>query len=149
MKIKSMFILTILLIIVTIPIACNNGGSDKGNNSEILNANNPGERLDITKYLVKDKINIVDFYSEFCPPCRKISPLLSKLDKKRDDIVVIKIDINRKGIKGIDWRSPLAKQYELRSIPHFKIYDGKGNKLSEDIVARQKIAVYFNEEGIK
>jgi thiol-disulfide isomerase/thioredoxin len=141
MKIKSMFIMTILLIIVAMPIACNSDA--------IVNANNPGEKLDITKYLVKGKINIVDFYSEFCPPCKKISPLLSKLDKKRDDIVVIKIDINRKGIKGIDWRSPLAKQYELRSIPHFKIYDGEGNKLSEGMVARQKIAVYFNEAEIK
>jgi len=148
MKIKSMFILTVLLIVVAMPIACNSGGGNS-NGDAIVNANNPGEQLDITKYLVKGKINIVDFYSEFCPPCKKISPLLSKLDKKRDDIVVIKIDINRKGIKGIDWRSPLAKQYGLRSIPHFKIYDGEGNKLSEDMVARQKIAVYFNEAGIK
>jgi hypothetical protein len=39
----------------------------------------------------------------------------------------VKVDINRPDVRGIDWRSPVARQYELNSIPHFKVYgpDGK------------------------
>ncbi len=150
MKIKILSILVVFVIAVILPTACN---ADKGQSSDkksslIVNADNPGEELDINKYLVKGKINIVDFYSEYCPPCRKISPLLSKLNKKRDDISVIKVDINRPGKSSIDWRSPLAKQYELRSIPHFKIYDKEGKKILEGQEAYQKVMVYIQEAGI-
>ena len=79
----------------------------------------------------KGKTNIVDFYSDYCPPCKKISPLLQKLGRKRPDLAMLQVDINRKGVKGIDWSSPLARQYELSSIPHFQIYDGEGNLLKE------------------
>ncbi len=71
-----------------------------------INAFNPGNELDFTSYLQKGKINVVDFYSDYCPPCRQISPLLKKLDRQRPDLVVLPIDINRKGVKGIDFYSP-------------------------------------------
>ncbi len=40
---------------------------------------------------------------------------------------MVKVDINRPGVKGIDWQSPVARQFSLESIPHFKVYgpDGK------------------------
>ena len=44
---------------------------------------------------------------------------------------MLAVDINRKGVKGIDWLSPLARQYKLKSIPHFQIYDGDGNLIKE------------------
>lgn len=86
-----------------------------------------GQLVKVTDYVVPGKTTIVDFYSEFCPPCRAIAPRLEKLHASRDDIVVVKVDINRPGVKGIDWKSPVAQQYQLHSIPHFKIFgpDGK------------------------
>jgi hypothetical protein len=62
----------------------------------------------------------------------QVAPALEKLHRTRDDIVVVKVDINRPGIKGIDWRSPVAQQYGLRSIPHFKVYGPNGKLLAED-----------------
>ena len=32
------------------------------------------------------------------------------------------MDINRPGSEGIDWGSPLGKQYGVHSLPSFKIY---------------------------
>ena len=114
-----------------------------------VNADNPGQELELKDYLVKGKINIVDFYSDFCPPCVRIAPYLEKLDKKDEGKVVIKLDINRKGKKGIDWGSPLARQYSLQSIPHFKIFDEKGKKIAEGREAFSMVLKYFQDADIK
>ncbi|MCU0276513.1 MAG: thioredoxin family protein [Acidobacteria bacterium] len=119
------------------------------NRSHAVNAFQPGAELAITAHLQKGKVNIVDFYSDYCPPCKKISPLLVKLGKKRPDLAVIQVDINRKGVQGIDWASPLARQYNLSSIPHFQIYDGDGNLAKEGQEAYVQIILMLAQSGIK
>jgi thiol-disulfide isomerase/thioredoxin len=108
-----------------------------------------GEEIDIEKLLAPGKTTIFDFYSEYCPPCRKISPALAKLASKHKDIAVVKININRKETKGIDWSSPVAQQYQLRSIPHFIIYDSTGYRTHEGEEAYQKVMELLNEEKIQ
>jgi len=112
------------------------------------NAAKPGEEIDLKNYLRRGVTNIVDFYSEYCPPCRQISPRLIKLDQKRNDIKVVKIDINRKDVRGIDWGSPLVKQFQLQSIPHFKIYDEMGNLKAEGEEAYYEVMGLLKKEGI-
>lgn len=118
------------------------------NRSHAANAFAPGVELAVDDYLVKGRTTIVDFYSDYCPPCRKMSPLLAKLAKKRPDLAVVKLDINRRGVEGIDWASPLARQYELRSIPYFRIYDGEGNLMREGPEATQEIVAMLARAGI-
>lgn len=85
-----------------------------------------GERISLSRHLVPGKTVIFDFTSRFCPPCQRISPLLDELHAKRDDLVVVKVDINRPDVQGIDWKSPVAQQFELHSIPEFKIFGPDG-----------------------
>lgn len=92
--------------------------------------------------------NIVDMYSEYCPPCRQIAPYLEQLDEARDDIHVVKIDINRPEIKGIDWQGPVAKQFRLRSIPHFILVGPDGNLIAEGKPAYKKV-VQMLEDTLK
>lgn len=99
----------------------------------------PGQRTDIINYIIKGKITIFDFYSPFCGPCRKIAPKLEALSKSREDIVVRKININRSSVHGIDWQSPVVKQYKIKSVPSFRIYDKNGNLWLEGKSAYNKI----------
>ncbi len=115
---------------------------------KLAKAHVPGEEIDIEKLLRIGKTTIFDFYSQYCPPCVRISPLLKRLDSKRDDIVVVTIDINRKEVTGIDWNSPLARQYNLRSIPHFVIYDSSGYRTHEGERAYERIIQLFREEQL-
>jgi len=117
--------------------------------SVAVNAHDPGAELAIENYLLKGKTNIVDFYSDYCPPCKKISPLLQELGSKRPDLAVLKVDINRKGVKGIDWRSPLARQFKLSSIPHFRIYDAEGDLLMEGQEATNEVFRMLLAAGIR
>ncbi len=104
--------------------------------------------INIQKEIVKGKINIIDFYSPFCPPCKKIAPFLKKLDDQRRDIVVITIDINRPGVMGIDWKSPVAQQFNLKSIPYFIVISPFGKLMCEGKEAYSYVVQLMRVEGI-
>jgi thiol-disulfide isomerase/thioredoxin len=91
-----------------------------------------GEQVNLADYAVPGKTTVFDFTSEYCPPCRGYDQPLVMLHQKNADIAVVQVDINRVGVKGIDWKSPVAKQYAMRSIPHFKVYGPDGKLMAED-----------------
>lgn len=91
-----------------------------------------GKPVNLADYLVPGKTVVFDFYSDYCGPCVQMSPMLEKLHATRADVVVVKVDINRPGVKGIDWKSPTAAQFKLNSIPHFKVYGPDGKLKAED-----------------
>lgn len=106
-----------------------------------------GAEVKLADYLVPGKTTVFDFTSEFCPPCRAIAPMLEKVHATRADVAVVAVDINRAGVKGIDWKSPVAQQYALRSIPHFKVFGPDGKMIAEDkpdnAAARAMITKWF------
>lgn len=114
----------------------------------VINASNPGEKVDLTRYVVPGKVNVFDFYSTFCPPCMRLSPLLEQLAEKDPQVVVNKVDINRSGVEGIDWDSPVVAQYGLRSVPHFIIYDAQGKKVAEGASARTMVIEMMQKAGV-
>ncbi len=91
----------------------------------VLNKGNPGGTVDVTKNMVRGRINVVDFYADWCGPCRQLAPELEALAKKKG-FVVLKVDIAR-------WGSPVATQYGIRSVPHLVVYDKSGKKVVEGL----------------
>ena len=91
-----------------------------------------GDTVDLKDYLVPGKTIIFDFYSDFCPPCRALKPSLEKLHATRSDLALVVVDINRPGVRGIDWKSPVARQYQLNSIPHLAIFGPDGRLIALD-----------------
>jgi len=101
-----------------------------------------GEKINLEDYLVAGKTTIVDFYSEFCPPCRALSPHLEKLVQTRSDLAVVKVDINRPGHQGIDWQSPVARQFKLEGIPHLRLYGPDKQLQSEGDAAFDQVLAW-------
>lgn len=91
-----------------------------------------GATINLADYLVPGKTTVVDFTSKYCGPCQFYNEPLHRLHQERDDIAVVKVDINRPAVRGIDWKSPVAAQFGLRSIPHFKVYGPDGQLIAED-----------------
>jgi len=138
-----------LVLIVAVVLLLSATGVSAGEEyAKVINADNPGMTIDITGYVEKGKITIFDFYSKYCGPCMRLAPYLEELDKKCDDIVVCKVDMNRKNVRGIDWQSPLAKQYKLRSVPHFIIYGKDGKIMASGRSAYKKVIGYMKESGM-
>lgn len=114
-----------------------------------VNPNNPGETLEINSLIVKGKTTVIDFYSPFCPPCVRLAPLMAKLAKKRPDLAIKKVDINRKGANGIDWRSPLAQQYGIRQVPFFMIFNPQGKLVAQGGGATETVLGWLQEAGLR
>ena len=103
-----------------------------------------GELVNLTDFLVPGKITVFDFTSEYCGPCRGYAQTLLLLHQQRADVAVVKVDINRSEVHKIDWDSPVAQQYGLHSIPHFKIYGPDGKLLAEDTTDERRARVLID-----
>ena len=105
-----------LVLAVLLALALISSGAWAGAVPE-ANAGTPGQTLDVNSLLVKGKTTLIDFHSPFCPPCVQLAPIMARLAAKRPDLAIKKVNINRPEVKGIDWRSPLAQQYQIRQVP--------------------------------
>ena len=83
-----------------------------------------GEAVDIRKHCVAGKVTIMDFYADWCGPCRFIGPLVEDRVNKDPDLVLRKINI-------ANWSSPVCQQYSIRAVPFLQVYDRQGNKVGE------------------
>ena len=65
----------------------------------------------------------VDFYADWCGPCKMLSPIVEDLAKEYDGKVVFyRIDIDK--------NEALANKYEINSIPAIKVF--KNGKIVAD-----------------
>ena len=66
-----------------------------------------------------DKPCIIDFYADWCGPCRRVAPVLKELAKRyKDDIVIYKINIDKE--------RELAGTFGVTSIPTILFVPMKG-----------------------
>lgn len=117
------------------------GGKAGGGPSEI----SFGEPVQLVDHLVEGEITVFDFTSPYCPPCRQIAPWLDRLHREREDLSVVKVNINRPTKRGIDWGSPVAQQYGLKSIPAFAVYDADGEVMAEGNQAKAVVIGWLQE----
>jgi thioredoxin 1 len=76
--------------------------TDESFESEVLNASTPV---------------LVDFWAEWCGPCKMIAPILDQIaDEYKDKLRVAKLDV--------DSNQSTAMRYNVRSIPTLMLFKG-------------------------
>jgi len=98
-----------------------------------------GQPIDIKQFIKPGQTTIIDFYSQFCPPCMKLAPILASVAAKRPNTTVVKLDINRPNVQGIDFDSPLSKQQGLTFVPFILIYNEQGQVQAKGQEAINKV----------
>jgi thioredoxin 1 len=86
-----------------------------------------------TEVLMSDKPVVVDFWAEWCGPCRMVSPILEEIsDEHADKITVVKLNV--------DENPQIAASYRITSIPTLNVYSG-GEVVKQIIGAKPKKAI--------
>jgi thioredoxin 1 len=83
--------------------------------------------------LKSDKTVLVDFWAEWCGPCRAVSPILDQIGAEHaDKIEIVKLNV--------DDNPQSAMQYQITSIPAMKVFRG-GEVVKTVIGAKPKPAL--------
>ena len=77
-----------------------------------------------------EKTVLVDFWAEWCGPCRAVSPILDQIAAENSD----KLDIVK---LNVDEHPALAAKYQITSIPAMKVFQ-KGEVVKTVIGAKPK-----------
>lgn len=82
--------------------------------------------------LMSDKPVIVDFWAEWCGPCKMVAPILEEIAAENEGVVVAKLNV--------DENPQTAASYGITSIPTMNVYSG-GQVVKTIIGAKPKAAL--------
>eukprot|EP00051_Salpingoeca_urceolata_P006482 m.85577 g.85577 ORF g.85577 m.85577 type:complete len:109 (+) comp14849_c0_seq5:2074-2400(+) len=76
-----------------------------------------------------DKLVIVDFYADWCGPCKQLAPKLEELSTKTPNAIFLKVNV--------DDSEEIAAQEKVSAMPTIKFFKG-GKELSDSAVLGNK-----------
>ncbi len=98
----------------------------------ILNKDNFEEEV-----LKSDKPVIVDFWAEWCGPCKKLGPIIAQIaEEKADSVKVCKLNV--------DAEMAIATKYNIQSIPTVILFkNGMAESTSVGLKSKDELISYF------
>jgi thioredoxin 1 len=92
------------------------------------------------RVLKSDKPVLVDFYAEWCNPCRELTPLLEEFASEHPEVRVVKVNV--------DDNRELAQRYNAMTIPLLLVIrDGKVVKTSVGKVPKSALVKLVASEA--
>ena len=80
----------------------------------------PGPIIEVTdanftaEVLESETPVLVDFWAEWCGPCRVVAPILEEINEERDNLRIVKLDV--------DHNQETAARYDVMSIPTLMVF---------------------------
>jgi thioredoxin len=77
--------------------------------------------------LLSEQPVIVDFYADWCGPCKMVAPVLEQIASEHTDVKIAKVNV--------DEEPALAERYRIRGIPYMALF--REGKLAKQVVGYQ------------
>lgn len=85
-----------------------------------------------TEVLKADGTVLVDFWADWCGPCKMLSPIIEQVAEERTDVKVCKINV--------DESASLATEYKVTNIPMLVVFrNGAPDKKSVGVIPKSEI----------
>jgi thioredoxin 1 len=81
---------------------------------------------------------IVDFYADWCGPCKMLAPLLDQIGNEHADVKIAKVNV--------DEEPALAERYRVRGIPYVAMF--RDGKIAKQVVGYQPKAALEANLGL-
>ena len=89
--------------------------------------------------IIKKERVLVDFYADWCGPCKMLGPVLEEIATEKDDIEIVKLNV--------DNFFTLAKKYGVMSIPALKIFSqGSVVKQTEGFLTKGELLDFLEDK---
>ena len=88
----------------------------------VLKISNDNYSKEVLEY--KEKVVLVDFYADWCGPCKMLSPIVDEVAQENEDIKVVKVNV--------DDSQDLAMKYQVMSIPTLVVIK-EGNEINRSV----------------
>ncbi|MBE6531128.1 MAG: thioredoxin [Ruminococcaceae bacterium] len=79
-----------------------------------------------------DKPVLLDFYADWCGPCRMLAPMIDEIAREREDVIVAKINV--------DEEQELASEFGIFSIPSLVVMKN-GKIVDQSVGAKPKAQI--------
>ena len=81
---------------------------------------------------------LVDFYADWCGPCKMVGPLVAQIADEHDDVAVVKVNV--------DDEMELAEKFGVASIPTIILFkDGKETKKNIGAMSKAQLEEFISE----
>jgi putative thioredoxin len=120
------FVIIVALFLFITVVSCKNNTNDKKQvqaNTSIIASIDNMEQFNKIMEISNERLLILEFYADWCPPCKELAPILEKIAKEKSETVAIyRIDTDR--------HRELMSSFQIAGIPYVSFFKNKENVFS-------------------
>lgn len=93
--------------------------------ADVVRISTAGEAVELRAHLAAGKVTVVDFYAQWCQPCRKVDEHMKQVLTAQADVALRKVDV-------VDWDSAVAKQHlqGVPNLPYVVVFGRSGKQVA-------------------